>query len=68
MKDTIRQGGYDSHAGTAAKSFQLSAEDGLVLRLVKSTGAIPIARTNVPQLLKLPETANNVFGITKVLH
>ena len=60
------QRGYDSTSGTAAKSFEVAADDGLVLRMLKSTGAIPIARTNVPQLLMLPESSNNVFGITRV--
>lgn len=34
------------------------------MRLVQRAGAIPFVRTNVPQLLMLPETFNAIFGTT----
>jgi hypothetical protein len=43
-----------THTHTHHRLLQLAAADGLVMRMLKSTGAIPIVRTNVPQLLMLP--------------
>lgn len=34
------------------------------VQLLKRGGAIPFVRTNIPQLLMLPETMNDVFGTT----
>ena len=41
-----------------------AAEDGELVRRVRAAGAIPVAKTNVPQALMLPETVNRAVGRT----
>ena len=50
--------------GLISMSDNLSAEDGMVARIFKEEGAIPFVKTNVPQLLMMPETDNNIYGRT----
>ena len=70
------------------RCFRPAAEDGILVRILRSegafviasathvcacavfsilagTGAIPFVRTNVPQCLMLPESANAIWGIAK---
>ncbi len=47
------QAGHDSTAGAEVRCGVLYPSDGLLLTLMKQGGAIPIARTNVPQVRSL---------------
>lgn len=62
VKDQFDQLGTDSTMGMACRVFQLRATDGLLVELLRDAGAIPFVRTNVPQLLMLPESDNKVWG------
>lgn len=65
IKDQIHQAGMFTTMGSSYfASLGPSKADGLVARLVRSTGAIPIARTTTPQLLMAPETQSAVWGVT----
>ena len=64
MKDCIDQKGADSTCGAASRVLAPSAEDGLVVRLLREAGALPFVRSNVPQLLMMPDSENFIFGRT----
>jgi hypothetical protein len=49
IKDQIHMKGADSTCGLAARTYQPSEEDGLLVELLRDAGAIPFVRTNVPQ-------------------
>lgn len=64
IKDCIYQKDADATCGIAARCFRPAAEDGLIVRLVRAAGGIPFVRTNVPQLLMMPDSENSVWGRT----
>jgi amidase len=65
VKDSIEQAGSRCTAGTWGRrnAAPATADATLVARL-RSAGAIPIARTNLPDLLFAFESANLIFGQT----
>lgn len=62
VKDVFDIGGWDTTAGLAARAFRIAKEDGLVVKLVRSAGAVIVVKSNVPQALMVPETDNHMFG------
>lgn len=40
----------------------IAPSDAVIVKTLKDAGAIPIVRSNVPQLLMLPESDNALFG------
>lgn len=64
IKDCIQQRGTDATCGAAAKCSKPFSEDGLQVSLLRRAGAILHVRSNVPQLLMMPESENNVWGRT----
>ncbi len=64
IKDCIAQKGTDTTCGAAARCFKRYEEDAVLVKLLRDAGMIPYVRTNVPQLLLLPESDNNVWGCT----
>ena len=52
----------------ASKSDNIIVEDGVISRALKMNGAIPFVKSNIPQLLMIPESCNNVFGAWKNFH
>ena len=65
IKDTVNMKGFDSTCGCAARVFKPASSDSLLVQLLKDQGAIPFVRTNVPQMLMLPESCNAVWGAAK---
>ena len=65
IKDCIKQKGTDATCGSVAKCLKPHAEDGLQVSLLRNAGAILHVRSNVPQLLMMPESENNVWGVSK---
>ena len=63
IKDGFQQAGYDCTMGTAARCFQPYSEDGLLVKALKHAGALPFVRSNIPQLLMMPESENAIWGI-----
>jgi fatty acid amide hydrolase len=62
IKEHIAMAGYYATCGMAAFCARPASQDALVVTLLKDAGAIPLVRSNVPQLLMLPESDNAVWG------
>ena len=66
IKDSIEISGTPCTAGTwGRRSAPTSAEDATLVARLRAAGAIPIAKTNLPDLLFAYETDNLIFGATK---
>lgn len=63
IKDGFQQKGYDCSMGTAVRCFKPYPEDGLLVKALKHAGAIPFVRSNIPQLLMMPESENIIWGV-----
>lgn len=65
VKDSIEVAGAVCTAGTIGRhSALLAAQDAAVVARLRRAGAIPIARTNLPDLLFAFESDNLLFGAT----
>eukprot|EP00953_Heterococcus_sp_UTEX-ZZ885_P010553 6162-Heterococcus_DN1.PRE.6 len=64
IKDCLDQSGALSTCGLACRAALRHDKDGLLVQLMRTGGAIPFVRSNVPQLLMMSETDNRVFGRT----
>jgi amidase len=65
VKDSIELAGRVCTAGTAGrKAAAPSLKDATLVRRLRGAGAIPIARTNLPDLLFAFESDNLIFGAT----
>jgi len=65
VKDSIDVAGVRSTAGTLGRKLASAAQqDATLVRRLRQAGAIPIAKTNLPDLLFAFETDNFVFGRT----
>ena len=65
IKDSIELAGRVCTAGTVGrKAAAPSLEDATLVRRLRSAGAIPIAKTNLPDLLFAFESDNLIFGAT----
>ncbi len=57
--------GYDSTMGAARMIDVLSPRDAGLVSLLKSLGAIPFCRTNLPQVCLSFDCSNPIYGATK---
>lgn len=65
IKDSIELSGTICTAGTLGrKNAQPSTEDAVLVQRLRAAGAIPIAKTNLPDLLFAFESDNLIFGRT----
>ena len=65
IKDSIELAGHVCTAGTVGrKGAAPSLEDATLVRRLRRAGAIPIAKTNLPDLLFAFESDNLIFGAT----
>ena len=65
VKDSIEQRGSRCTAGTwGRRDARPATADATLVARLRSVGAIPIARTNLPDLLFAFESANLIFGQT----
>jgi fatty acid amide hydrolase len=58
IKDCLDQSGALSTCGLACRAALRHDNDGLLVQLLRTGGAIPFVRSNVPQLLMMSETDN----------
>jgi len=66
IKDSLELAGAVVTAGTLGrKNAPPSTEDATLVRRLRRAGAIPIARTNLPDLLFAFESDNLIFGATR---
>lgn len=49
LKDQFNVKGYDSTLGYVGRSFAPAKEDAVLVQILKSMGAVIIAKTNLPQ-------------------
>ena len=65
IKDSIEQAGTRCTAGTLGRrNAASSTADATLVQRLRNAGAIPIARTNLPDLLFAFESSNLIFGQT----
>jgi fatty acid amide hydrolase len=64
IKECFRLAGTDCTIGLSSLRGKKSAEDGLPVRRLRAAGAIPLCKTNVPQLMIWHESDNPVYGRT----
>ena len=65
IKDSIDVAGTPCSAGTLGrKNAPAAAEDAELVRRLRAAGAIPIAKTNLPDLLFAYESDNHIYGRT----
>ena len=67
LKDQFRLAGTDATIGYVSYVGNAGGESVLV-RLLRSCGAVPYVKTNVPQTLMYAETSNEVWGVTSNPH
>ncbi|KAK9465689.1 amidase signature domain-containing protein [Lipomyces arxii] len=65
LKDTVNVAGQDSVIGIAAYAFQPEKENAVIVDMMEELGAVMYVKTNVPQSMMVPDTDNNIFGITR---
>lgn len=63
IKDSFDMKGADNTLGCAARCFKPASEDGILVRLIRDAGGIPFVRSNIPQLLMMPESENGIWGV-----
>jgi amidase len=68
VKDSFEMAGVVSTSGTLGRANYVPEEDAYVVRQLKDTGGIPIAKTNCPELVLPFETDNLVYGRTNNPH
>eukprot|EP00127_Corallochytrium_limacisporum_P004972 Clim_evm46s195 gene=Clim_evmTU46s195 len=62
VKDQFEQKGADCGSGLACRAGDIIEKDGYQVGSLRKRGAIPFVRTNVPQLLMMPETIGTCWG------
>ncbi|KAL1882488.1 hypothetical protein Plec18167_002904 [Paecilomyces lecythidis] len=65
FKECFHVKGYDASDGYISRTFEPSTYDSYLIEVVRSLGAVVIAKTNTPQTMLVAEAENNVFGRTK---
>ncbi|KAI1050944.1 hypothetical protein LB505_013254 [Fusarium chuoi] len=55
---------YDSTLGYVGRSFNPATEDAVLVKMLKSLGAIVLAKSNLPQSIMWCETDNPLWGLT----
>jgi Asp-tRNA(Asn)/Glu-tRNA(Gln) amidotransferase A subunit family amidase len=62
VKDCIGLKGAYSTGGFACRLQRRDTEDSLIIQVLKSAGALPLCRGNVPQIMMIPESVNRIYG------
>lgn len=64
VKEHVAMKGLDMNAGYCTFYGRISAEDALILQILRNAGAVFHARTMQPQTTMHLETSNNLYGVT----
>nr|XP_047915067.1 vitamin D3 hydroxylase-associated protein [Anser cygnoides] len=64
IKDHINCKGHVSSAGLVKLLGQVKEEDSVIVQVLKSQGAIPFVKTNIPQTMINYDCSNLIFGQT----
>lgn len=62
VKDCIGLQGCYSTGGLACRLARRDAQDSLIVQVLKSSGALPLTRGNVPQIMMIPDSTNYIWG------
>ncbi len=65
VKDNIAVAGTPTTNGVPAYADDIAEEDALIVTRLKEAGAIPVARTNLPDLGLRVHTDSGLFGVTR---
>ena len=65
IKENFLWKGTQTTIGVKAWKDKKSSDDAVLLEQIRAHGAIPLGKTNVPQLLLAQETENAIWGLTK---
>jgi len=68
IKESLSVRGTYSTGGLACNLSQRAPQDSLAVSVLRDAGAIPLCTGNVSQLLMLPESFNNIWGLTRNPH
>ncbi|KZL87493.1 hypothetical protein CI238_01401 [Colletotrichum incanum] len=64
LKDQFNVQGCDSTLGYVGRSFKPAEDDAVVVKIMRSLGAVIIAKSNLPQSIMWCETENPLWGLT----
>lgn len=64
LKDQFNLKGFDTTLGYVGKAFQPTAEDAALVKMLKTLGAVIMAKFNLPQSIMWCETENPLWGLT----
>lgn len=65
LKDQFNVKGYDTTLGYVGRAFDPAQEDATVVKMLKSLGAVILAKTNLPQSIMWCETVSSYFVQSK---
>jgi amidase len=65
IKDNVDLAGVPTRNGSAASSKAPAAADDELVRRLREAGALPVGKTNVPELCLWPFTESEAFGVTR---
>lgn len=61
LKDQFNVKGYDTTLGYVGRAFVPAQEDATVVKMLKSLGAVILAKTNLPQSIMWCETVSSFY-------
>jgi Asp-tRNA(Asn)/Glu-tRNA(Gln) amidotransferase A subunit family amidase len=62
IKDNFHMRGADSTIGIACRCFKPKEKDGTLVAQLRTAGAVPFVKSNIPPLLLMPESDNKLWG------
>ncbi|BFZ64014.1 hypothetical protein YB2330_005152 [Saitoella coloradoensis] len=64
LKDQFKVEGVETTMGYVSWIGDVAKEDSVLVKSLKTAGAIPFVKTNIPQTLMMGDTYNNIFQLT----
>ncbi|KAI5464196.1 amidase [Mariannaea sp. PMI_226] len=64
VKDQFNVKGVDTTLGYVGRAFAPAKEDAVLVKMLRSLGAVILAKTNIPQSIMWCETENPLWGLT----
>ncbi|KAJ9139431.1 Amidase [Pleurostoma richardsiae] len=64
LKDQFNVKGYDTTIGYVGRALSPAVDDATIVKMLRSMGAVILAKTNLPQSIMWCETENPLWGLT----
>lgn len=64
LKDQFNIKGYDTTLGYVVRAMRPATADAALVQMLRSLGAVILAKTNIPQSIMWCETENPLWGLT----